>query len=124
MIFPNYQYKEFNNSNQNKWPIQPPSIESWCIMLKESKEYCKSLNDIFEFEGLCVSSTLPSEHPYWKIQSFKRTLDLIDSTRGFITQTQKFIRFNPNHSKIVNAKATIEKQKEDIIFYCTLLNLK
>lgn len=112
MIFPNYSYQEYNNSNKKDWPIQ-----SWCDMLNLSNEYCKTLDDVFEFEDQCREVDLPSEHPYWKLQSFKRTLELIDFTRGFIAQTRKFIKNNPDNSRVGNAKSTIETQKKEIMFY-------
>ena len=116
MRFPQYKYQEFNNSNKSIHPAP------WCEMLKGSKEYCKSLTDVFEFEGLCREVELPSEHPYWKLQSFKQTLELIDCTRGSIFEIEKFIESNPNHSRVGSAKIMITNQKKSLKFYCSRIS--
>jgi hypothetical protein len=118
MIFPNYKYKEFNNTNKSEWPI-----ESWCEMIKLSSKYCSNLEDIFEFEQYCRSCDLPSEHPYWKLQSLKRRIELIDYTRGFISQTKLFISSNPGNRYVSNAYSSINNQEKSIQYYCSNMNL-
>jgi len=115
MIFPQYNYKEFNNSNKSEWVLQPPTVENWCKMVNGSVKYCNELTDVFEFIGHCEPIDLPSEHPYWKLQSFKRTIELIDYTLGFMAQTQRYIDSDGYHK--VNAAASLAKQRESLKLY-------
>ena len=68
MIFPNYNYKEYNLDNKEVWP------DSWENMLFNCHKYCTSLplNNILEFEGKCNPIYLPSEHPYWMLYVSKQ----------------------------------------------------
>lgn len=60
MIFPQYNYQEFNDTNKKDWPKS-----DYNEMLKDAVEYCKNLpfENILEFEGKCEFP--PSFHPYW-----------------------------------------------------------
>jgi hypothetical protein len=83
MIFPQYNYSELNNSDKSIW-----IISDWCKMVRESKEYCKNIKNIFEFEGKCRVSDLPSWHPYWKY-AVKKQDDFIGIRRKFAFYTEK-----------------------------------
>lgn len=76
MIFPQYNYRPYNNGNKNKWPVQPPTQESWNLMHNQAIEYCNSITDAMEFKGKCEAIDLPSFHPYWKAQSEQSIYDI------------------------------------------------
>jgi|TARA_R110002153_G_C12932675_1_gene456234 hypothetical protein len=119
MIFPQYKYKEYNNTNKKYWPLQPATIENWCKMVNEAHEYCVELKDVFEFDEIIYESSPPSFHPYWKLQSFKRTIELIEETRKTIEETRHYIINGGFHR--TNAQQTIYRNKESIKFYLSKL---
>lgn len=112
MRFPQYNYQEYNNNNTDSHPLP------WCEMLNGSIKYCEALTDVFEFEDHCRACDLPSEHPYWKLETFRRTLDLIDFTRGFISQTKLFIKNNPSNRYVNNAYGAISQQEQTVRELC------
>ena len=121
MIFPNYEYKNFHQENKEQWVLQPPTLNNWCKMVNASYNYCKNLIDVFEFEKYGVKPCeLPSEHPYWKLQSYKSTIKLIDETRGLNEQAKKYISGGGFYSQ--NALSYIQRNNESIKYYCSKLN--
>jgi hypothetical protein len=85
MIFPQYNYKNFHLDNKDEHPIQPYSIDGWCKMVNDCDKYCKKFNwwkwVMFYFwynVGRFKYHNLPSQHPYWKIETnkdLKKTLN-------------------------------------------------
>jgi hypothetical protein len=122
MIFPQYEYKEYNDNNREFWAIQPPTIKNWCKMVNEAHEYCAKLENVFEFEDIIFESSPPSFHPFWKFQSFKRIIELIEETRKTIKEAKNYIDNDEFYR--VNAQATIDKNKESIKFYLSKLKTK
>lgn len=104
MIFPNYEYKELNNSNKSKW------VDEWNVMVNKAHAYCESLKNVYEFIGKCADSDLPSFHPYWKIQSKINTISLLQTTLESASKTKGFIDHNPSHSIVGNARAQYRRE--------------
>tara|TARA_R110002051_G_C8370930_1_gene443517 strand:+ start:107 stop:472 length:366 start_codon:yes stop_codon:yes gene_type:complete len=113
MIFPQYDYKEFNKDNKNDWPLQPPTADNWCKMVNDSEKHCKSIDYIFEFDGLCEPTSLPSYHPYWKLEFFKNNLKLIENTRQSINATNEYIKTDQSYK--MNAIISAGKEKRNLI---------
>jgi hypothetical protein len=74
MIFPQYNYKDYNNSNKSEWPTT-----NWNKMVNDSYKYCENIENPYEFEGICEDILLPSYHPYWKIATLIKLIQ--DTTR-------------------------------------------
>lgn len=110
MVFPQYNYKEFNNTNKDKW-----IIKDWNKMVNDAFKYCESLNDVFEFDKYCKPTDLPSFHPYWKIQVKNNLIQLIKETEGLLSSCEKYIE-NDGYYK-TNAMASIERYKSAITDY-------
>jgi hypothetical protein len=121
MIFPQYNYRNFDNSNKQEWALQPPTIENWCKMINESVDYCIKILDMNEFKGKCKESELPSFHPYWKHKTKENTINMIKQTKGLISQTEKYIYSNGYYK--MNAIKSIKIQKEFINYLESKLQL-
>lgn len=104
MIFPCYNYQEFNNSNTGTHP------KPWAEMLKESSAYCKGLpkESIMEFEGKCEASDLPSEHPYWRVQVNKR-------------RYQEYLRLKENYQLCVENQDLLPRLFNNSTTLCSLV---
>lgn len=107
MRFPQYDYKEFNRTNKHEWPL-----DDWFKMMKDAHAYCKEITYIYDFEGKCRDSDLPSFHPYWKFETLKDTIKLIHGIRRQINEANLYIKNGGSH--VFNAIAMNDRSRKTI----------
>ena len=113
MVFAIKKYENINLSDCKDW-------NEWQDLYNADYNYCKTIDYIFEFEGLCKSVDLPSYHPYWSYQTTKDLFKIIDETRGQILSSQKYIDNKGYYSS--NAKSYQEYNKNNIKRYLKKIN--
>lgn len=110
MVFPNYDYKEFNNRDKSEYPCD------WREMVALSVEYCRNLKNVFEFVRKCKDSDLPSFHPYWKYISMKNTMQSIDQAIKDIETYKSLLVYNPDHPHYNNIWSSIKRTEVHLEF--------
>ncbi len=96
------------------------SFKDWVDLVNEDYKYCQTIKYLFEFEGKCKDSDLPSYHPYWDFMCKRNLFDLIEGTKGSIHQTEKYIDNGGYYTS--NAIGAIIEQKKSIEGYLEKLS--